>query len=242
MDDKLKLWDQPQKILVVLAHPDDPEFFCGAMIAAWTSQGHRVVYWLLTGGDKGTNDRKVQPDELLKIRACEQKSAARVLGVEEVHFLENPDGFLETTRELRREVTRIIRHERPDIIVTSDPTNFFPNNDASINHPDHRAAGQIVIEAYFPAAGNPKYFPELLDQGYEPHSVKEVWFALTHQPNTILDVTQFWPKKIEALHQHASQIGDPGKFDERMRTRRTADSTEENPRYEERFRRIIYAR
>ena len=242
MDEKLKLWDHPQKILVVLAHPDDPEFFCGATIAAWTSQNHRVIYWLLTGGDKGTNDREVQPDELVKIRECEQKSAARVLGVDEVHFLQNPDGFLEPTRDLRREVTRIIRRERPDIIVSSDPTNFFPNNDASINHPDHRAAGQIVIEAYFPAAGNPKYFSELLDQGYEPHSVKEVWFALTHQPNTILDVTRFWPKKIEALHQHTSQIGDPVKFDERMRSRHTADSSDENPRYEEKFRRIIFSR
>ena len=117
-----------------------------------------------------------------------------------------------------------------------------PNNDASINHPDHRAAGQIVIESYFPAAGNPCYFPELIAEGYEPHSVKEVWFSLTHQPNTIIDVTDTWPIKLQALHQHASQIGDIPQFDERMLTRRTADSSPERPRYEEKFRRIIYVR
>ncbi len=235
-------WNQTQKILVILAHPDDPEFFCGASIARWTARGHQVVYWLLTKGDKGTNDREMQPPALTSIREDEQKMAAWILGVNEVHFLCNPDGFLAPNLELRREVTRIIRLEKPDILVTSDPTNFFPNNDATINHPDHRAAGQIVIEAYFPAAGNPKFFPELLDEGLEPHSVKEVWFSLTHQPNTVIDVTEYWPRKIQALHCHASQIGDPQKFDERMRTRRTTDSTTEAPRYEEKFRRIIYTR
>lgn len=242
MDEKNIQWDRPQKILVILAHPDDPEFFCGATIARWSSQGHKVSYLLLTKGDKGTNDRDMLPEKLMDTRVCEQKKAGQILGVEAIYFLDNPDGFLLPNTDLRREVTRMIRKERPDILVTSDPTNFFPNDNATINHPDHRAAGQIVIEAYFPAAGNPKFFPELLEQGYEPHSVAEVWFALTHQPNTILDVTDCWPRKLEALHQHASQIGDPAKLDERMRARRAPDSTDEHPRYEEKFRRIIYAR
>ncbi len=235
-------WNGSQKILVILAHPDDPEFFCGATIACWSDQGHKIVYYLLTRGDKGTADRKMQPEALMKIREEEQRRAAQVLGVQRVNFLKYPDGFLVPNPDLRREVVRIIRTEKPDILVTSDPANYFPNNDASINHPDHRAAGQIVIEAYYPAAGNPQYFPELLDEGLEPHSVKEVWFSLTHQPNTVFDVTGYWPRKILALHCHVSQIGDPQKFDERMRSRRTPDSTDENPRYEERFRRIVYVR
>ncbi len=235
-------WNQPQKILVILAHPDDPEFFCGATIARWVDQGHTVVYWLLTRGDKGTADRNMQPKVLTMIREEEQKKAAQELGVQQVHFLDNPDGFLVSSLELRREIVRIIRKEKPDILLTSDPTNYFPNNDATINHPDHRAAGQIVIEGYFPAAGNPKFFPELLDEGLEPHSVKEVWFSLTHQPNTIIDISEYWSCKMRALHCHVSQIGDPDKFDERMRSRRTADSTDEHPRYEEKFRRIIYVR
>jgi LmbE family N-acetylglucosaminyl deacetylase len=235
-------WQTSQKILVILAHPDDPEFFMGATIARWTQQGHKVVYYLLTKGDKGTQDRNLAPEELMRIREEEQRAAARIVGVSEVHFLFNMDGFLTSSLELRRDVTRIIRKEKPDILVSSDPMNFFPNNDASINHPDHRAAGLIVIESFFPAAGNPSFFPELIAEGYEPHSVKEVWFSLTHQPNVIFDVTETWPVKMQALHQHLSQIGDIPKFDERMLTRRAPDSSEDNPRYEERFRRIIYVR
>ncbi len=242
MSELIPEWENKQKILVILAHPDDPEFFMGATIKRWTQQGHQVVYYLLTKGDKGTQDRDLPAEELMRTRVSEQTAAAKILGVEEVHFLENPDGFLELTNDLRREVTRIIRKEKPDILVSSDPTNFFPNNDASINHPDHRMAGQIVIESFFPAAGNPKFFPELLAEGYEPHSVKEVWFSLTHQPNTILDITDTWPVKIKALHEHRSQIGDPVKFDQRMVSRHTHDSTDEAPRFEEKFRRIIYVR
>ena len=234
-------WKRSQKILVILAHPDDPEFFLGATIARWTQQGHKVVYYLLTRGDKGTQDRNIQPEELVKVREGEQLAAAHILGVDEVHFLENPDGFLALTPALRRDITRIIRKERPDILVTSDPTNYFPS-DTSINHPDHRAAGEIVIESYFPAAGNPKFFPEVLAEGHEPHSVKEVWFSLTHQPNIVFDITETWPIKLEALHQHRSQIGDPIKFDERMLSRHTPGSTDDHPRFEEKFRRIIYVR
>jgi LmbE family N-acetylglucosaminyl deacetylase len=242
MTESIQEWENNQKILVILAHPDDPEFFMGATIKRWTQQGHEVVYYLLTKGDKGTQDRDLPPEELMRTRVFEKTAAAKILGVEEVHFLDNPDGFLSLTTNLRREVTRIIRKEKPDILVSSDPTNFFPNNDASINHPDHRMAGQIVIESFFPAAGNPKFFPELLEEGFEPHAVKEVWFSLTHQPNVVFDVTESWPSKLLALHQHRSQIGDLEKFDERMASRHTPDSTDEAPRFEEKFRRIIYVR
>jgi LmbE family N-acetylglucosaminyl deacetylase len=242
MAESIREWKTNQKILVILAHPDDPEFFMGGTIKRWTQQGHRVVYYLLTKGDKGTQDRDLLPEELMKTRIGEQTAAARILGVDEIHFLDNPDGFLELTTDIRREVTRIIRKEKPDILVSSDPTNFFPNDNASINHPDHRMAGQIVIESFFPAAGNPKFFPELLEEGYEPHTVNEVWFSLTHQPNVILDITDTWPSKLSALHEHRSQIGDPEKFDARMVSRHTPDSTDESPRFEEKFRRIIYTR
>ena len=141
---------------------------------------------------------------------------------------------------LRREVVRVIRQEKPDILMTCDPTNYF-SNDSGINHPDHRAAGQVVIDAAFPAAGSAFFFPDLLvKEGLEPHSVKEVWMSVTAQPNTILDVTEYWEKKIRALKEHKSQIGNPEEFEKRMRTRRAADSSEEAPRFEERFRRIVY--
>lgn len=233
-------WETPQKIVVILAHPDDPEFFCGATIARWTAAGHHVTYWLLTCGDKGAQDPATDPDELCSLRVREQQAAAAVLGVQDVHFLGHPDGHLIPDLTLRCEVTRIIRQERPDIVVTCDPRTLF-FGETYINHPDHRAAGQVVVDAVFPASGNPLYFPELLkEENLLPHSVREVWFSLTQQPNLKLDVTDLWERKITALYEHKSQIGDREKFTERMRNRHTTDSTIENPRYEEQFWRIVF--
>jgi LmbE family N-acetylglucosaminyl deacetylase len=232
-------WTERQRILIILAHPDDPEFFCGATIARWTASGHEVTYYLLTRGDKGSSDRNVCPEDLAKRREIEQSNAAAVLGVKQVSFLQYLDGCLVPSLDIRREITRIIRREKPDILVSSDPTNYFPN-ELTINHPDHRAAGQIVCESFFPGVGNPMFFKELLDEELEPHQVKEVWLTLTSVPNTIIDVTDTWEIKIKALHEHVSQIADPIKLDERIRGRRTPDSTPESPRYEEKFRRFLY--
>ena len=232
-------WQTPQEILVILAHPDDPEFFCGASIARWTLAGHRVVYWLLTCGDKGASDPLVDEGKLCVDRHEEQSAAAAVLGVEEVNFLDYPDGYLVADLTLRREITRIIRIERPDILVTCDPKTLYVG-DNRINHPDHRAAGQATLDAVFPAAGNPLYFPELLrEEALQPHTPREIWICGTREPNVCLDVTHLWERKIRALYAHKSQIGDPLAFEKRMRSRHTPDSTEEKPRYEESFRRIM---
>jgi LmbE family N-acetylglucosaminyl deacetylase len=230
------IWDTSQHILVILAHPDDPEFFCGATLARWAKAGHEISYYLLTCGDKGRNDnnRDIPGDQLCALRHTEQRAAADVLGVKEVHFLEREDGTLVPDLDLRREVVRIIRQFKPDVLVTCDPQNLFATY--GLNHPDHRAAGQVVLDAVFPAAGNELFFPELLKEGWQPHSPKEVWASLTSQPNVTLDVTDTWETKIRALKEHKSQIGDPAKLEERIRSRRTEDSTEENPRYEEKFR------
>lgn len=234
-------WDTPQSILIILAHPDDPEFFLGATIARWTRAGHRVSYCLLTRGDKGANDPRVNPAELSQRREKEERASAAVLGVQDVRFLDFSDGCLEATLEAREVVTRVIREARPDILVTCDPLNYFPSEN-NINHPDHRAAGQIVVDAAFPGAGSPMFFPEMNQEGLSPHSVKEVWLSLTAQPNTVIDVSEHWSTKIRALHEHVSQIPDYQKLDERLRNRRTPDSTAEHPRYEEKFKRIIFLR
>jgi LmbE family N-acetylglucosaminyl deacetylase len=126
----------------------------------------------------------------------------------------------------RRDVVRAIRQFRPDIVVTSDPNHLFGDN--WINHPDHRAAGQIVVDAVYPAAGNPLFFPELLAlESLAPHAVKEVWLTVTGQPNVTIDVTDTWEMKIDALHCHSTQIVDMGQLDERMRGRRTSESSED---------------
>lgn len=232
-------WSEPKKILVILAHPDDPEFFCGATLARWVKQGHEIHYFLLTCGDKGSNDPEKTSDQICKIRHEEQLAASAVIGATSVEFLDLPDGYLLPTIELRRSVVRIIRQKRPDILVTCDPTNLFPSGSYRLNHADHRYAGQVVLDAVFPAAGNIHFFPELVkDEGLQPHSPKEVWISLTSNPDITLDVTDTWDIKMRALLEHKSQIGDPAEFSERIRNWRTSDSTEENPRYEERFRLI----
>jgi LmbE family N-acetylglucosaminyl deacetylase len=232
-------WETRQRILVILAHPDDPEFFCGGSIARWTAAGHELVYWLLTCGDKGTSDLSMTSEQVCGDRHVEQRNAAAVLGVHEVNFLDLPDGYLVPDMELRRRVVGMIRREKPDILVTCDPTTLFIGENR-INHPDHRAAGQVVLDAVFPAAHMHLYFPELLSQGLEPHQPREVWVCGSLQPTLKLDVTAMWETKIKALFEHASQIGEPAEFAQRMRERRSNDSTPEEPRYEEGFRRIVW--
>jgi len=233
-------WATPQRICVILAHPDDPEFFCGASIARWVEYGHKVVYYLLTCGDKGTKDQRMSGRELCKLRQQEQKQAAKLLGVDEVYFLQYPDGYLVPDLELRKAVTRVIRQVKPDVLVTCDPQNLFIGEDR-INHPDHRAAGQVVIDATFPAARDHLYFPELLsEEKLEPHLVKELWVSLPAQPNIEIDVTDYWDRKIQAILQHKSQIANPTELIERMKKRVVEGSTLEHPRYVEFFRRVQF--
>lgn len=234
-------WDSPQNILVILAHPDDPEFFCGATLAKWARAGHNITYLLLTCGDKGFNPTthpEMTPEKLCAIRHEEQRAAADVIGAKDVHIMDFPDGYLIADLDTRRVVVREIRRHKPDILVTCDPQNLFAIY--GFNHPDHRAAGQAVIDAVFPAAGNIAYFPELMAEGLEPHMPKEIWCSLTSQPNTTLDVTETWDIKLNALLEHKTQIQEPDKLIERFRSRRAEDSTEENPRYEEKFRVVKY--
>jgi LmbE family N-acetylglucosaminyl deacetylase len=227
-------WKQLQNILVVLAHPDDPEFFCGATLARWAKNGHYIHYLILTNGNKG-GGVDTTPEQLRNTRQIEQKEAAEVIGVKSVHFLDLEDGYLVPTLELRREIVRTIRFKRPNILVTCDPTLLF-SFWGRINHPDHRAAGQVVLDAVFPAAGNGHFYPELLEEGLQPFTPQEVWVSLTANPTVTLDITSTWDVKMTALKKHKSQIGDPLLFEKRMLSRHTEDSTDKNPRFEEQFR------
>ena len=196
----------------------------------------------MTCGDKGfnavTTTANFSPDELCAVRHEEQYAAAKVIGAEAVYIMNNPDGYLVPDLNLRRDVVREIRKHKPDILVTCDPQNLFAAY--GINHPDHRAAGQVVLDAVFPAAGNETYFPELLEEGLQPHMLKEVWCSLTMQPNVTMDVTDTWDIKLQAILEHKTQVQDTEKLIERFKSRRTEDSTEENPRYEEQFKVVKY--
>ncbi len=233
-------WEELKEILIILAHPDDPEFFLGASIARWIKAGHTVRYVLLTRGDKGAKAEDLTAEDVAQIRIEEQEAAAKSLGVESVEFFNYEDGYLLPDLALRENVVRVIRKYKPHILVTCDPGNLFPNQQY-INHPDHRYAGQVVIDAVFPASGNRFFFSELLNEGYLPHEVEEVWMSLTNQPDVKLDVTDHWDDKIQSLKCHASQIGDPRAFEKRMLERLT-NGEDVDFKYEEQFRRIKFRR
>ena len=236
-------WEKPQKILVILAHPDDPEFFCGATLAHWAKAGHEITYCLLTCGDKGDSNTDLSGDDLCQRRHQEQQNAASIIGAKAVHFLDRPDGYLVPDMDTRRAVTRAIRQFVPDILVTCDPNNLYPSETYPVNHPDHRAAGQVVLDAVFPAAGSHLFFPELLSEGYAPHQPSELWISLTREPNTIIDVTDTWDTKIQAILEHKSQVKDPEALKERMKQRgQSSDGPEDTPRYEEHFRVLRWKR
>lgn len=233
-------WESNKRILVILAHPDDPDFFCGATLARWCKEGHEVHYCLLTKGQKGGQDAQIDPVELGEQRVLEQQAAARELGVNSVEFLDYVDGEVFFDLEMRRKIVRVIRRIQPEILVTCDPLNVFPF-DQRINHPDHRAAGQAVVDAAFPAAGSPMFFPEMiLNEGLKPCSVEEVWLSVTGNWNISIDVTEFFDDRLRALHCHKSQIDMPfEKFDANMRKRIVTDPETGESKYLEHFRRII---
>lgn len=198
----------PERALVVVAHADDIEFGMAGLIARWTQAGTKVTYCILTDNSAGSNDPDTDLTELVRTREAEQIASAKVLDVDDVRFLHHKDGTLVATMDLRRDVTRIIREVRPQVVMTLDPTTIFSNGRGYINHPDHRAAGETAIYATFPSAGTRPIFPELLDEGYEPHNVDLVYMTLTNAPNLYVDISDTFERKVEALRCHASQLND----------------------------------
>jgi len=186
--------------LVVSPHPDDAEFGAAGTVARWTREGRRVVYVVCTSGEKGTSDRTVDPADLAVLREREQEAAARVLGVERVVFLRMPDQGLEDTPAFRREIVRWIRTFRPRIVLAPDPYRRY------LWHRDHRITGQVVLDAVFPFARDHLAFPELLQEGLEPHRVEEVWCWAAEEPNLRVDITETFDLKLEALRCHRSQL------------------------------------
>lgn len=186
--------------LIVAAHPDDAEFGAAGTVASWTREGRTVVYLLCTHGEKGTSDRNVRPEMLAKVREREQLAAAEVLGVSEVVFLHYPDQGLEDTPEFRKDIVRIIRMYRPDIVVTSDPYRRY------LWHRDHRITGQVVLDAVFPFARDHLAYPDLLEEGLEPHKVKEILFWASEDINYRVDITTTFELKLAALRCHESQV------------------------------------
>lgn len=198
------------------AHPDDQEFTVAGTLATWARAGSEIVTVCLTRGDAGSNESTpadMTRERLGRIREEEQGAACRLLGIKELVFLDYEDGVLQPTIALRRDLTRLIRRYCPDAIVTGDPTMRFYGN-RYINHPDHRVAADVALDATFPSAGTRFIFPELLQEGLAPHHVGEVWLYGSERPDTFIDITAVLDIKIRALREHKSQMGpwDPTSF------------------------------
>lgn len=226
-----------ERVMVVMAHPDDPDFSCAGSVARWADEGVEVFYLLVTQGEAGSDDSPLSPEELAAVRREEQRAAARVLGVKEVAFLDHPDGSVVATLELRRDITRYIRRWRPDLVITGDPTVRYREH--YLNHPDHRAAAEAALNAVFPDARNPRQFPELLEEGLAPHRVQEVFLSATLETDVEVDITATIDRKIDALCEHRTQIKDREALDKRLRERYRVDGGNGHVRYMERFKRIV---
>jgi LmbE family N-acetylglucosaminyl deacetylase len=207
------------RIMVIVAHPDDAEFMCAGSVAKWTQEGKEAVYVIATNGNKGSPDRDIDIAELAKTREAEQRAACAVLGVKDVEFLGHEDGMLQNALELRFEVVRMIRKHRPSAVITENPTSRWSGN--YVNHPDHRAIGDATMDAVFPSARDFHMWPELYhDEGLEPHTVDHLYLSMRGtDANVYIDIAGTVDLKIKALRAHASQVRNPtDEFDDFVRS------------------------
>ena len=203
-----------ERVLVVVAHPDDIDFGCAGTVAALTEHNVDVAFCLVTSGDAGGDDSNHTKEERSEIREQEQVAAAKHVGVTKLTFLRWPDGQVEPSLLLRREIARAIRVQKPDVVITQSPERNWERIFAS--HPDHLAAGEATMRAVYPDARNPHAFPELLREGFEPHTVNEVWL-MSRAPNMVVDITKTFDQKIAALREHVSQVGERNDLDVTMK-------------------------
>jgi LmbE family N-acetylglucosaminyl deacetylase len=230
--------DHPKVALVIAAHPDDADFGAAGTAHLWTKQGWDFYYLVCTDGSKGTEDPSLTPDRLVPMRQREQRAAAEHLGVKDVFFLEGQiDGELTYTRELLGGIVRVIRQLKPYAVFTHEPSEVVIRN-AFINHSDHRTTGLAAIDAVYPSARDRLNFPEHLDEGLEPHKVKEIFIWGSERAEFIVDISEAVETKIQALLRHTSQFGEGEDFLKFVRERWRG----EDGRYTERFRRVVLFR
>ncbi|MGC2176480.1 MAG: PIG-L family deacetylase [Acidimicrobiales bacterium] len=193
-----------KRALVVVAHPDDVDFGTAGTIAYLTNRGVDVAYCLVTSGDAGGDDSTDSREERIAVREAEQTAAAKEVGVTNLTFLHWPDGRVETTMALRREIARVIRTHKPNLVITQSPERNYERIFAS--HPDHLATGEATLRAVYPDARNPHAFPELIREGFEPYTVNEVWLSGVN-PTMVVNITKTFDQKFDALSKHVSQVG-----------------------------------
>lgn len=207
--------ETPERILIVGAHPDDPDAFCGGSVAAWTDAGAQIWYVVVTSGDKGVPDPETDVATFTEIREQEQLSSAEYLGAQGVTFLRYIDGEVFDSLELRERITLEIRRFKPDLIITHDPLTRQYRQ-----HPDHRAVGFATIHSAFPSSHLTTFFPQHASEGVEPHVTRQLLLFGSDRPDTFIDIGATFERKIEALEMHVSQeAAFHGALRERMRMR-----------------------
>jgi LmbE family N-acetylglucosaminyl deacetylase len=230
---------QPKVVLGIAAHPDDLDFGSSGTLAKFARDGAEVHYLILTYGSKGSADPNMTSPQLVKIRRAEQEAAVQAIHGKAAHFLNYPDGGLEVTQEVKRDVVRAIRQIKPDVVITMDPTHLYSMQRGMINHTDHRAAGQAAIDAVFPLARDRLSFPELFnDEGLEPHKVKTLLLTNFDKHNFSVDISETFELKLDALRAHASQIGDFDQVDKWLREGAAKAGKEAGCKYAENFIRL----
>jgi LmbE family N-acetylglucosaminyl deacetylase len=201
-----------QRVLCVAAHPDDIEYGASAAVAVWTARGAEVAYLMLTRGEAGMDART--PEDTRTLRTAEQIAAGAAVGVSEIEFFDYPDGMMELGLGLRRDISRSIRKFRPDVVLTGSWEVEFV---AGLNQADHRVAGIATLDAVRDA-GNRWVFPELLDEGLEPWSVRWLLVPGHTEPTHGVEVTgDPLERGIAALEAHRDYLaGIPGHPPARM--------------------------
>ena len=227
-----------RRILCISAHPDDNEFVIGGSVARWAREGRDVAFCLVTTGGAGVNEHTPSNEGLIPIREKEQRAAARILGVKELMLLGYIDGTLVPSLGMRRDLTRVIRRWRPDVVVTGDPTVRYYGTDY-LNHPDHRAVADVALDAVFPSSETSVIFPELLAEGLPPHKVKQVLISGSLQPDVFVDISRTLAVKCRALKAHRSQVGKGEWIEQLLAGWALRDGKRGGLRHAEAFRRMV---
>ena len=232
-----QLNDEFNRAMVVVAHADDAEWGCAGTVARLCAEGWDVAYVICTDGSKGSDDPNMTVETMVKMREKEQRDAARVLGLSRVFFLGYPDAYLESSLQLRKDISRAIRIHRPDVLICMNPVRNLDGN-GYIDHPDHFASGDAAMGAVYPAARDRLTFPELLnEEGLEPHKVREVWVMGRTEPDHVVDVTDHIETAVAALRAHRSQV-DHESADRYLKEWRRRDGKRIDVEYAEVFKRF----
>ena len=224
--------------MAVGAHPDDIDFGASGTIAKWAEEGANCYYLICTDGSRGSTDPKMTHKKLSRIRKKEQAEAGKVLGLKKIFFLNHTDTQLDSDFTLKKDIAKIIKMIKPSIVVTMDPTFYYSEKFNFINHTDHRSASVATMDACYPLARDRLTFPEHEEEGLSPHHVEEIWFIGFDKTNLLVDITDTFAKKIEAIAMHKSQFDDMKHVIKRVEERARYFGIVKSCKYAENFVRV----